>query len=110
MSVSVSARVTVLLLVAAGPLHGQVLDGGSDGSDGALTLATPGDVIFDPLAMGLDPDRDNVFHFTSITVGPGVVLRMPVNALQGAPVIWLATGAVQVDGSIELNGRPGSAA
>src|SRR5262245_12667535 len=58
--------------------------------------------------MGLDSDRDNVFHFTTITIGQGVIVKMPFNALQGRPVIWLATGAVQIDGTIDLNGQAGA--
>src|SRR5262245_43826796 len=58
--------------------------------------------------MGLDSDRDNVFHFTTITIGQGVIVKMPFNALQGRPVIWLATGAVQIDGTIDLDGQAGA--
>lgn len=107
-------RIIVLVLFTAGSAHAQVvLNSGSNGTDGALalTVTTPGEpreVIFDPIAMGLDTDRDNVFHFTTITIGPGVTVRMRFNKLQGAPVIWLATGAVQIDGTIDLNGEPGA--
>src|SRR5262249_26472959 len=86
----------------------QALNSGSNGSDGALVLTTPGVVVFDPVARGLDADRDNVFHFTTITIGPGVIVRMPFNTLQGLPVIWLATGAVQIDGTIDLDGQAGA--
>ena len=100
-------RIIVLVLFAAVSAKAQVLNSGSSGTDLALTLTTPGEVVFDPVAMGLDTDRDNVFHFTTITIGAGVLVRMPFNKLQGAPVIWLATGAVQIDGTIDLNGQHG---
>ena len=107
---SVLLRAIVLVLVAAVGAHAQVLNSGSNGSDGALSLTTPGEVIFNPVALGLDADRDNVFHFTTITIGPGVTVRMPFNALQGLPVIWLAQGAVQIHGTVDLSGQNGAAA
>lgn len=79
---------------------------GSDGSDGALALTTPGTVDFDPVALGLDADGDGVFHFTTITVGPGVNVNLLPQRLSG-PVFWLAQGAVQIDGVIDLSGRDG---
>jgi hypothetical protein len=112
---TVPARVIVLLLVcavgvhvSAVSVHGQALTSGSNGSDGALNLTTPGEVLFDPVALGFDADRDNVFHFTTITVAPGVTVRMPSSALQGLPIVWLATGAVQIDGTIDLRGQDGA--
>lgn len=101
-------RLIVLSLVSAVGLYGQTLDSGSDGSDGALDLTTPGEIVFDPIALGLDADRDNVFHFTTIDIGPDVVVKMPFSSLQGLPVVWLATGAVQIDGTIDLNGETGA--
>ena len=88
--------IAFLLLFAIGvslsivSVQGQGLDSGSNGSDGALTLTTPGEVVFDPAALGLDADRDNVFHFTTITIASGVTVRMPARALQALPVVWLA--------------------
>lgn len=73
---------------AAGP---PLFDSGADGSDGALDLSgKSGSVIFDPVAIGLDLDRDNVFHFTTITIPAGVTLRLRGLELQFAPVYWLA--------------------
>ena len=101
-------RAIVLILIAAVGAHAQGLNSGSNGSDEALVLTTPGVVVFDPAAMGLDDDHDNIFHFTSINIGPGVILKMPFNALQGMPVIWLASGPVQIDGTIDLDGESGT--
>lgn len=81
-------------------------ESGSDGSDGALNLTAPGTVLFDPRTFNppLDPDGDCVFHFTTITIAAGVtvVLRSPY---LNCPVYWLASGAVQIDGVIDLNGE-----
>jgi hypothetical protein len=62
----------VAVLVGRSPsAQAQTFDSGSNGSDGALNLTTPGTVIFDPstFAPPLDQDGDNVFHFTTITIG-----------------------------------------
>ena len=55
---------------------------GSNGSDGALnlTLATPGVLngvlIFDPVALNLDVDGDNVYHFTTINIANGLTVKL----------------------------------
>jgi hypothetical protein len=96
------------VLAALPAAVGQTFDSGSDGSDGALDLSgQSGVVIFDPVAEGLDSDRDNVFHFTTITVPAGVTLRMRGLELQFAPVYWLASGAVAIDGIVDLSGEGG---
>ena len=102
-------RFVLLSALTAVPVLGQpIFDSGSDGSDGALDLTgQSGVVIFDPVAMALDLDRDNVFHFTTITIPAGVTLRMRGLELQFAGVYWLAQGAVQVDGTLDLNGEDG---
>jgi hypothetical protein len=105
---SIIVPLMAFLLISAVGLRGQGLNSGSSGSDGALSLTTPGEVIFDPVALGIDPDQDNVFHFTTITIGPGVIVRMPTGTLRRAPLVWLATGIVQIDGTIDLNGEAGA--
>jgi len=94
------------------PLMGQSFDSRSDGSDGALDLSsvTPGTtVLFDPATFSppLDPDGDNVFHFTTITVPTNVTVRLSAPDLNWSPVYWLATGAVRIDGRLNLNGESG---
>ena len=109
--VSLLLRVVVLVLLAAVPLRAQGLNSGSNGSDGALTFpVNSGEVVFDPIALGLTPRPDNIFHFTTITIGAGTTVRMPFNTLQGLPVVWLASGAVQINGIINLDGGNGAAA
>lgn len=88
----------------------QVFDSGSDRSDGALNLMNPGPdpltIIFDPSALGLDPDGDNIYHFASITIGARVTVRLSATYING-PVFWLASGPVQIDGTIDLSGEDG---
>ena len=51
------ARFILTVGMCALVAHAQViLDSGSDGSDGALNLTTPGEVVFDPAVLGLDVD------------------------------------------------------
>src|SRR5262245_9468963 len=103
--------IIVVLLVILGSrqsLQAQQFTSGSTGADGALNLTTAGTIIFDPRTFTppLDPDGDNVYHFTTITIGAGVTVRLLATHLPG-PVFWLASGAVQIDGTIDLNGVAG---
>lgn len=105
----VAALVLGVLTATAGA---QVFDSTSDGSDGALDFSCPSppcEILFDPAALGLDLDDDNVFHFTTINVPAGVTVRMRALELNYAPVYWLATGAVAIEGTIDLSGEPGHA-
>lgn len=97
----------LLVCVLAVSLHAQ-FSSGSTGSDGALNLTTPGTVIFDPVAMGLNPAGDNVFNFTTINIASNVTLVMTADVLRNRPVIWLATGNVTIAGTIELSGANGA--
>ncbi len=107
---AVLAFAAAALLAAGGaPLAAQLFDSGSTGADGALVLTTPGTVVFDPASFSppLDPDGDNVYHFTSITIGAGVTVRLLGPQLNMGSVYWLATGPVQIDGVLDLNGGNG---
>ncbi|MEZ6183849.1 MAG: hypothetical protein R3F62_02440 [Planctomycetota bacterium] len=103
-----SAFLLALGLAAGSPAWAQFVSG-SDGSDGALNVAGgQGTVIFDPGTLGIDGDGDRVFHFTTVSVGAGTTLRLSAGVLgEGRPVVWLATGAVQIDGVLDLSGAPG---
>lgn len=96
----------VLWCIGHHPVQAQTFNSGSNGSDGALNLTTPGIIDFDPVALGLDQDDDGVYHFTTITIASGVQVRLSAKSLPG-PVFWLASGPVQIDGIIDLNGEPG---
>jgi len=100
--------VFAILFNATQPAHAQSFDSGSNGSDGALNLTTPGTIEFDPTSFSppLDPDGDNIYHFTTINIASGVTVRLTAKRLN-APVFWLASGTVQIDGIIDLNGERG---
>ncbi|RMG08239.1 MAG: hypothetical protein D6731_22225, partial [Planctomycetota bacterium] len=98
----------ILIALAAAPAYAQGFSSGSDGSDGALNVTTSGD--FDPAALGLDADGDGVYHFTTVNVAAGVTLRLRASVLgEGRPVIWLASGAVTIAGTLDLDGAAGHA-
>ena len=89
----------------------QNFSSGSTGADGALDFSNlaPGTIVeFNPDSFNppLDQDRDNVYHFTTINVPAGVTVRLSARYLNG-PVYWLATGAVQINGTLDLNGQDG---
>ena len=85
---------------------------GSDESDGALDftgLEPDTTVKFNPADFDppLDSQGDNVYHFTTITIPEGVTVRLSEDILGTKPMIWLATGAVVVNGIIDLDGQRG---
>lgn len=103
-----------LSLFLALPAAAQTFDSGSNGSDGALDLSAvaPGTtVVFDPSSFTppLDPDGDNVYHFTTIQVPTGVTVRLGAERLGVAPVVWLASGPIAIAGTIDLRGENGHA-
>ena len=111
----ISIKLLVALLVSALALWGQAFDSGSDGSDGALnlTLPQPGVIEFDladpthPIFGPMDADKDNVFHFTSVNIGPNVTLKMRASLARSKPIVWLSQGDVVIDGIIDMNGADG---
>lgn len=110
-------RVAILVLAllfgrsVTGWAQSQSFNSGSNGSDGALTMTKPGTYYFDPKSFNppLDPDGDNVYHFTTINIGSGVTVKLSSIFLNG-PVYWLATGDVLIDGVIDLSGENGAVA
>lgn len=107
------AKITALVVLLSGEhsIHAQSFDSGSNGSDGALNLTTPGTYDFYPgntaiFPSPVDPEGDNIYHFTSINIASGVTVRLSGKFLNG-PVFWLASGPVQINGSIDLNGEGG---
>ena len=98
----------VLLICCVKEGYGQTFSSGSTGADGALNLTTPGTIIFDPVALGLNPAVANVFNFTTINIASGVTVRLTSKALTG-PIYWLAQGAVTINGTLDLSGESGAA-
>jgi hypothetical protein len=100
--------VSILCFASAGLSQSQTFNSGSNGSDGALNLTTPGTIIFDPKSFTppLNPAGDNVYNFTTINIGPGVTVKLSGNNLSG-PIYWLAQGAVTINGTLDLSGENG---
>ena len=112
-----SVRLAIAFLISIAGLTGvasaqrMAFDSHSDGSDGALDFAgNPNTTIdFNPFAFDppLDPDGDQVFHFTTINIPQGKTVRLRWGSMPNGPVYWLATGAVTIGGTIDLNGENG---
>src|SRR5882724_11007418 len=103
-----SLGLTASFLVSAQP---QTFSSGSTGADGPLNITAPGVTYFDPKALNINPKGDNIFHFTTITIASGSILKISEYKLHGA-VYFLAQGDVTIHGAIDLGGdnSPGSTA
>jgi hypothetical protein len=102
-------RTLFAVAVVAACCNAQPFSSGSTGTDGALNLTTPGTIDFDPAALGLNPAGDNVFNFTTINIGPGVIVKMRASKLREKSVVFLATGAVTIAGTLDVSGADGYA-
>lgn len=104
----------VLMLVMAPGVSAQIhFTSGSTGADGALIFEEPTEattIVFDPTTYDppLDPEGDNIFHFTTIHIPKNLTLRMNDEKLGSLPVIWLAQGEVQINGTLDLSGEGAS--
>src|SRR5213594_1666777 len=89
----------------------QTFVSGSTGSDGDLSITTPGVTVFDPRTFGppVNPADSNIFNFKTITIAAGSTLKLS-GANFAAPVYFLAQGDVTINGTIDLNGQDGSSA
>ncbi len=90
----------------------QAFDSGSTGADGALDFSgTPSgttvDFIPNAFSPPLDPEGDSIYHFTTINIPAGVTVRFRADIAGSAPIHWLATGAVSIDGTLDLSGENG---
>lgn len=122
------ASIAGLALATTGIASAQSFDSGSTGDDGDFVATVePGktEAEFDPRRIHrsnnpnvlIDPERDNVFHFTTFTVPAGVTLRMSARWTNG-PVYILVKGsptmlknddiAVRITGTINLSGEDGA--
>jgi hypothetical protein len=104
------ARIPVLALALSRPGWAQ-FSSNSTGSDGALDFSNmpPGTtVVFNPKSYNppLNPVGDNIFNFTTITIPQGVTVRLD-GSIFTQPVVFLASGPVQINGTIDLSGGTG---
>ncbi len=75
---------------------------GSTGADGALNV-TSGTVNFTALSAA----GNTIYNYTTINIGSGATVVMSAQNLN-APIYWLASGAVTIAGTINLNGQNGA--
>jgi hypothetical protein len=64
------------------------------------TASGSGDGVYDPGVWAV------IFKYSSVDIGSGEVVTF-ANHPSGAPVVWLVSGDVTVDGTIELKGEDG---
>ncbi len=104
------------------PLAQASFDSGSDGSDGALVVASGEHITFNLAEAATAPwdtpspvpgkgvyDEDQwaiVFKFTTIDIAENGSVTF-TNHPKNPPVVFLATGDVNIDGAIRLNGEDG---
>ena len=78
-----------------------------NGSDGAYAPTTSGN--FTPSQFHGTGVANNVFNFTTITIPAGVTITV-TSGIDNAPVYWLATGNVDIEGTVSLDGQNGNGA
>ncbi len=97
----------VATFLAATPAAFAQFSSGSSGTDGALTITE--NTTIDLATQG-SYDAANwavVFNYTTIDIASGARLTFS-NHPSGAPVVFLATGDVTIEGTISLNSSNGS--
>ncbi|MBV9084799.1 MAG: hypothetical protein JOZ62_19145 [Acidobacteriaceae bacterium] len=99
------AAVSAVLFTMPG-MRASAQNGGSTGADGPLNITAPGLTYFDPATVPNHHAGDTIFNFTTITIAQGSTLRLDARNLPG-PVYWLATGDVNIAGTLDLSGMGG---
>ena len=82
-------------------------DSGSTGADGDLVfdVANGANQVFDHLADG----HEGVWNFNFIVIPAGVTVRFPTPLANSTPpVIWFATGDIEISGTLDLRGQNGN--
>jgi len=78
--------------------------------DGALVVPDNTFMILDPVGKSLDIDGDNVYNFTSVSIGQNSTLRLKASKMRkNAGVVFVVSGDVTIGfaGSININGDDG---
>src|SRR6266545_4686386 len=91
--------------MGSGTASGQTFSSGSTGADGAYAPScapTPCTVT-----EALPPS--GIYNYTTVTIPSGVTVRYTRNAAN-TPVTLLATGDVQIDGTLSVDGSQGAPA
>lgn len=93
------------MLLGTGAAQAQ-LNNGSTGADGPF--APQANFVMDLNSMGTyDASKWAVIlNFTTVTIPAGVTVTF-LNHWSGAPVVWLCTGDVVIDGIVDVSGHKG---
>lgn len=92
------------LSLSAAPAVAQFVSG-SNGGDGNYNPTTSG--YFVPSAFKGTGVANNVFNFKTITIPQGVTITVTAWD-DNAPVYWLASGNVDIEGTLNFAGSPGA--
>ena len=101
-------RSCLILAFAAWPAILQAqFSSGSNNLDGALSLTASGTVTLDPTTL---PNQcaNNVCNFTTINIGANTTVVLTSQLWRNASVVWLASGAVTISGTIHADGVSGA--
>lgn len=117
-----SLRTALLCLAAALPLRAAITIPGANGTDGALNLTANTEIDLSQ-AVNAAWDSDNtanagkgvydpakwavVFKYASVTVASGVTVTFK-NHPSRAPLVWLVSGNVTINGTVRLDGQNGN--
>jgi hypothetical protein len=97
-----------LLLIAVDSSAQGTFSSGSNGSDGALNLTgQTGTVWFYPANYPGNQHAFGIFNWTTITIPAGVTLKLS-GFITDMPLYFLASGNVDVEGTIDLSGANGA--
>jgi hypothetical protein len=105
-------RIAILTGALALALQGQ-FSSGSTGADGALNFTVAGTYTLDPstLPNGCNtspPSNVNVCNFTTINIAAGATVTLVAHLWHNTSVVWLASGAVNIAGNLNLQGANGA--
>ncbi|MBI1291094.1 hypothetical protein GC173_07600 [bacterium] len=106
-----SFTATLLIAMLAGVATAAPFTSGSTGVDGPLDFpvgdGSPRTVVFDPATNvpPVDVDGDGVYHFTTVTIPQNVTVRLRADKCGFKPLFWLASGAVNIAGTLDLSGE-----
>lgn len=111
---------TVLLLSL--PLHAALVVPGADGSDGPLLITANTEIDLSNAVDGAWDTNNSanagkgvydaskwavVFKYSSVTINAGATLKFK-NHRSRAPVVWLVSGNVTIEGTVSLDGQIGA--
>jgi hypothetical protein len=104
---SILACLCVIFYAIGVQAQPQSFSSGSTGADGPLTYADNLGLVYFP-PVGLSPRTNNIYNFTTITIGDGTTVRVSGWVIN-TPLYWLAQSDVTISGTLDISGQAGHA-